>query len=100
MILNEIDVPRLVWLLADDPSRWAPRIGEQQHPGCERPKHKCFELDATIDISILTSQRFGLSCCVFIGVTWEGTNLTKETNLRYRKPATLRILVIVVKGTL
>ena len=36
-----------------------------------------------IDISILTSQRFGLSCCVFIGVTWEGTNLTKETNLRY-----------------
>jgi len=27
MILNEIDVPRLVWLLADDPSRWAPRIG-------------------------------------------------------------------------
>ncbi|KAG2580968.1 hypothetical protein PVAP13_6KG007576 [Panicum virgatum] len=53
-----------------------------------------------IDISILTSQRFGQSCCVFIGVTWEGTNLTKETNLRYRKPATLRILVIVVKGTL
>lgn len=31
----------------------------------------------------LKSQRFGLPCCVFIGITWEGTSLTKETNLRY-----------------
>ncbi|PVH61517.1 hypothetical protein PAHAL_3G052400 [Panicum hallii] len=32
--------------------------------------------------------------------SWEDTKLTKETNLRYREPATLRILVTVVKGTL